>query len=289
MLILGKSALNKEQILDRLSKGCTSIEVHLSNEWTVLDSSLELTDICKEFNNLIGMVDIRAVHVPHLEMSLEVLVSSKYEPLFVNACKVAQACANRWGHKVLVVVHTETCFDFMKRANNFLSSVRDRTLSILDKYPDVELGIENVIPLEFYGDDYHLRSGVLDDSFKFAESFNDERIGTVLDICHLKITDIYLRRFDKSGLFSSYSYEKMIELHKNAKLVHLSTFEGAGYYDEHALPITEWEEMLEFCRQYKKYSFSCPITIEVNENNYLDAQNYLSTRNLFNECWKEVK
>lgn len=289
MKICGKASLNRGQIQDKIDKGCNCLELHLGNEWKVPHNEMSLSCIYKNYKNLIKMVDIIAVHIPMVEPSLELLVHPFNIKLLEETCKLAEKCASYWNHRVVVVVHTESCFELISRMNNVLSNIHEEVIELLNKYPNVDLGIENVTPITMYEGSYKLRGGVLNDNVRLARSFNDKRVGTVFDACHGRITEKYLRAMSQHGIYQEYDFEWLMSCNRNnLKLIHLASFKGSGYGKYHGIACTNKEEMLQFCKIYKKLGLNCPITLEVIEDDYLDSKNYVKTRELLEMCWREI-
>lgn len=287
--IFGKASLNREQIQDKIDKGCTKLELHLDKKWEVNGVPQTIEQVCPEWRELIGMIDIRVVHIPMVQENIEFLIGPVRSKILRETCRLAQACAENWGHKVLVAAHTESNFELLEVQEGFLPDLKDKVLSILDDYPLVELGIENVSPIQVVKGDLRLRGGIIDDNSRMVEYFNDPRIGTVFDTCHAKLTEMYVAALNQYNVFERYNFQSIAALHKdNAKLIHLATFEGNGYGKGHGLAIKDKLEMMEFVRMYKSLGMTCPITLEVAEDNYLDSQSYLTTRRLLEECWTEL-
>lgn len=224
-----------------------------------------------------------------VQENIEFLTGNVKSQLLEETCRLAQMCANVWKHKVLVVVHTESNFELLEEQEGFLEQMKEKVLSIISRYPAVELGIENVSPIQVVKGDLRLRGGIIDDNRRMADYFDDKRIGTVFDTCHAKITEMYMAALNQYNVFERYNFQSIANFNThNLKLVHLATYEGNGYGKSHGIGITDKLEMMEFVRMYKNLGWNCPITLEVAEKDYIKCESYQTTRRLLEECWTEL-
>lgn len=106
---------------------------------------------------------------------------------------------------------------------------------------------------------------------------NKDRIHTVLDTCHAEVTSMtiaHLSKFDARIDLNKYSIDKFFENNRiNCGLIHLSrTINNGIGKGNHGQPFKESEEDIYILRRYltyyKAYNYSCPIVLEVAEEDY---------------------
>ena len=287
--IYGKASLDYLQIEDKIKKGCKQLELHLGREWCINGVPQSIDNVCPDWKNLVEMIDIKVVHIPMVQENIEFLLDKVKIKLLNETFKLANTIGEIYNHKVLVVVHTESNYELLEEVENLLPYIKKKVLSLLDMYPNVELGIENVSPIQVVRGDLRLRGGIIDDNIRLVEYINSDRVGTVFDVCHAKITEMYLKSLNVYNIFENYDLRKLMKLNKDyVKLIHLATFEGSGYGKGHGIGFTDKSEMMEFVKLYKELGLNCPITLEVAEVDYLESKSYVLTRKLLEECWNEI-
>ena len=285
MMVVAKSKFDKNTY-DKIRKGASAIELHLDQDFvgnpTIWDE------------NIIRSVQIVAVHAPLIEhksdIDIEVVAN---RGLLVKTCEFARRVADAQGHTVTIICHLGTDPEVLKELGVYDSLVifmRDLATS----YEQLEFAIENVTLFDHAttGSNGHVgfRPIQFDSPVRFVKDVAHPRVGTCLDTCHammdialLNWIDIHLgtQRYDVCG-------EKAIEIEDffraNAdtiKWVHLANIKRHGLGKYHGMPFAEEDvDVLNYIMTlYKKYGYTCPITIEVKEADYSDAKNYETTQN----------
>lgn len=108
---------------------------------------------------------------------------------------------------------------------------------LLLKYPYTELAIENITPVR----NAHQKPLYRSNNYKFdnvvmakelRKQLHTDRVGTVLDICHARITDRYMNELYKilGDEPEDYSLDNFFKLNKDViKLIHLADMRGSGF------------------------------------------------------------
>lgn len=291
MQILGKCSLLESQIMDRVRKGATQVELNLSRELMMEDGSI--TELENAYDlSLLDRVHVRSVHIPIFVENIEDFMNNKYKKLFTETCRLAQLAydANKDGQKVIVVVHFET--DFNKLVITGLAErAKETVLEQVEKYDGIEIGIENVSPILIKEGRPVFRCGIIDDNIKLCEYIDHERVGTVLDVCHAMISRDYLRVIKtKQKEIELPEMSRYFQINKKwIKLIHLATYKGSGYgKGYHGIGFEEKNETLEEIVQlYIKEGYKVPVTLEVYEKDYDNSKYYASTRRALIECLNE--
>lgn len=292
--IYAKSALVKEQLDTKVNIGCDGIEIQLLSE--LIDGSVghykNVDDVfdLDSFNSY----NITVVHAPILsfyglsDVTLEDFVDN--DIIFLEQVfKIANHFGKLNNRRTGIVVHSESNIQIMqaigetwKRAVMFLGY-------LLFKYPYTELYIENVTPNRGT-----INNIILCNNFKFdniemvkrlREELHTDRIGTVLDTCHAKISKMYMDKFfslmpDKK--FEDLSMENYFKQNKDViKLVHFADAAGSGYgKGQHGTKLCN--DNIDFVESiinlYNKYNYTCPITLEVEEQDFKNSPNYKESK-----------
>lgn len=295
MEIYAKSALSRAQIDCKINIGCDAIEVQLLAE--LVDGELGRYHMAEDVFNLEEFKDysISAVHVPLLshfglsDVNLESFCDEDFK-LLDQVFYIANWFGEKQNKRVLVVIHSETDRTNMMLISDTWKTVLNAVGCLLFKYPYTELGIENVTPLrEVHSGDMHLCSNFHWDNIDMAKELRKElhtdRVGTVLDICHAMITKKYMtviyNEFADAPC-EDYDLETYFAKNKDyIKLIHLASMKGSGYgKGKHGTKFSDEniDELREIMGYYDKYEYSCPITLEVEETDFLVSDNYRETR-----------
>lgn len=284
MKIVAKSALVDAQIKAKLDLGCDAIEIQL------IDDFFEnIDDAAKSANEVLSKLD---VHTYPIEVVHSPLLSNKSDAVLEdyvlrnpNALMQIAALANYFGERqsnqCIVVLHMYSNFDCLQHNVKLLAKITDLTENILASYPNVTIAIENVTPA--YSNNGHL---VLCNNFQYdnvrlvsylRDTLCTTRVGTVLDICHAKMSIKYLDGIydilgqkDSKQSLSDY----FIQNQSVIKLIHLADFTGSGHDKGCHGTVPSSEQMYEFVELYNRFQYSCPVTLEVHESDYLTCRNY---------------
>lgn len=288
MQINGKSALIKEQIEDRVSKGAKSLEIQLLNE---LQTGKE-PDL-----SLIENVDICAVHMPLFQGNDYNIETIEGKKIFEKVCELSSKIASIKKHNVIVVIHIATPL-FLMEQYGIKDDVIKVILKMIKKYNNIKIAIENNVLYDFSPrkgvlyrqNSYYILDNKLQlSSVELAKAVNHKRCGVCFDTCHALMSERHLNNDDRlfEGYISDICHGKrpfdifFEEAAPMLKLIHLAYADGHGYEKNHSRPFTEREHIVlryidNLC---DKYNICCPVTIEVYEDDINEADNFVTTKN----------
>jgi hypothetical protein len=293
MKILAKSAPIKEQILDKIDKGCDGIEIQLLKDF--FEEEYNANYFFEKIKNIENL-DVKVVHLPFCEskeFNLEFFEMHNYKKTFLKAVKLSQLLADFYKHNIIIVIHNGFKLEQYLKIPSLLYYIEELFDECLLRYPNVEYAFENILPFVLNKDrDPSSRNGFLYDNVDLAIYFNrrfsTNVFGTVVDTCHFMITErIFKSVFSEkySDVVENISLEKIFEKNKDIiKLFHLANAKNLGYdFKEHGCSFKENNEDNEFLNNffklYEKYVDDAYITLEIIEDNYLDSKGYLETKN----------
>lgn len=299
--IYAKAKFDAAQIEAKVEKKCDGIELHLLKEMYPNNiNDLSKKDLFKTMKNAydttcLYLYPIRAVHIPMVYENIETLVTGNLSFILKETFKIAQKSAEIWGGPVILVVHCEGNYCLIKNMDNFLDKIKEKLYELLDEFPLVEVGIENVSPLMVKNNSVILRGGIYDDNIQLCQYINHSRVGTTLDICHAQLTEKYMSVINREyggEIPVNYSMENFIKINAPyIKLIHLATYKGNGYgKGKHGIGFEDcnYPDIQNFVRLYKKYGYNCPITLEVEEEDYYNCKRFEKTKELLEKALKEI-
>lgn len=272
MKVYGKSVADQKLIDIKLRQGVDGIELHLPNE------VLPAPDILIKNK-------VKVIHMPLIPFEDYSIESGKCFITLSKVADLAEEVAKAIEQNVIIVLHCGSSKAKLEHEAR-LDVVRARLISCVESHPNVELALENVTPVKMISKYKHvLRNALPHDTVSVALYCNHERIGTVLDICHARMTDRFYR------ILTQQYYEywcpngmEYTELHDffvaNApviKLIHLAWCVGDGEGENHGTPIEDQTSMDQVLSLYRKLHYNCPITIEVREDDYVNDINFRKT------------
>lgn len=282
MRIHGKGKLNN-QLLEKIKKGATAIEIHLEKEL------LEDIPLTEAFDlSYIDKAPIYVVHMPLTDedVNIETEIGRKAIKRVAELCDII---AKHQRHKVLIVAHLATSVKKLKQLGLYQQTIKTVT-DIVDSYDNIEIGIENITILHQDSNIFEFYGTSLYDNIEFVKDCNRQSIGTVIDTCHVLQNEAilnFLKPFiQKPYILNSKPYNYDIETYfkenkKYAKLIHLANCNYNGLMENHGTAFTKKEEDMNKLKQimecYKKYEYNVPITIEVREINYNNSLNFKET------------
>lgn len=293
--IYAKAALQHDQIDAKKSIGCNGIEIQLLGE--LIDGFLGHYKNIEDAFDMESLIDepVSVVHAPILsgvgDMTIEQMCDMGDCKLFYETCRLANMFGERQNKMITVVVHSETFMGFIQGLGDTLDRIVSHTLTALKAYPYIKIGIENVSPLRGIGKggSLHLANNFKFDNVDLAkylrENLPTKRVGTVLDTCHAMLAKKYIDCLYKEvgdrepEDLSMEAYFK--ENQETIFLIHLCDIHGSGYgKGRHGVPFTleTASKCRDILRLYKKYNYNCPITLEVEETDFLDPQGYAQTK-----------
>lgn len=276
--INGKSAIHALQLRDRREKGFETIEVHLFEEQP--DSLDEIEDMLKKIRH--SKLIPRVLHVPiQGKFSVETFHKEEELPVMTYVLNLAKRISEEFNQKTLIVLHQELRLQSLKDFR-MLEGIEKTFKKWLDDYPDVEFALENLSILSLENG-LRARDSYLEGPVELAEHLRSvlqtERIGSVLDTCHM-ISSI--RVLERIGLMTTMEYYFQL-YSKTLKLIHLSNARIFGFKMGHGTDFVTEEEIQVFERIVKNIHKYCPevqVTIETNEPDVLHATRMLSVKNL---------
>ena len=272
-------AADSEQVNDKVQFGVKSFEIQ------ILDANFDTEKIKKIFSD----VDVVSVHSPVIyhdsgnwdELLISDLNESRTLDTFVRTCNLAQELAFEKKHRVVVVVHCDLSLSELTKFK--LDFILKAFCHALDSFPDVEIGLENISPIR--GNPMRFDNGWYMGPAEIAEYcnglFNTDRIGSVLDICHMEMAQFLLDRYKDSEIYSllaNYNTEKDLEKYSaTLKIIHLNEAVLDGYGSRHGVVASEdvIHRILKFFMETnKKFPHLC---IEVKEKDYTKGINTRKT------------
>ena len=285
-----KSAMNRKQIAVKEAIGCDGLEYQLIP-----------SDFTQDYRNLIGRAEkefivenhpASSVHPPlSLSNAEDILVPSD-KCVLEESMRIAQMSAEVRNDRCLTVVHVSQPPSLTDR--RALDDMRRELERLLAMFPDVDIVFENITPFRDLGVGLtEFCNGYYDANVRMAQRFDmDGRVKTCLDICHAQLCAPYLDAIGKiwnpvDGL--PFDYDLAAYFSMNAKLIgliHLATFKGCGYtteYGEHGSGFNHetgegMATLKEVFDLYEKHSLSCPITVEVREDDYMISNIYAMSK-----------
>ncbi|MBU3182761.1 hypothetical protein [Clostridium psychrophilum] len=282
MKILMKSALKDKEFSARKALDENNIEVQLFEGFYGEEISLD-----EYLDTIINSgLNISVIHTPLVEgeaVEIDRFYEKRIKNVFYKTCELSNMLGTKLKKNILVIVHCSMSFKEDIKNPNKIKLIDDTLLYALNKYSNISIAIENVTPIVTNRTGFYGRGGFLNDSCLYVSYFINkygfkDRIGTVLDTCHA-LTTIKLLQYCKIDV----TLEQYFDWNKqNVKLIHLANIGDNGYgKDNHGIGFIEGDDLVvlnDIMKLYFKYNYSCPITIEVIEKEYINPLNYLKTK-----------
>lgn len=304
--LYAKGSLTHEQLSVKESIGCDGLEVQLLSE-LIQDRVNGLYHKATDVFNLedLSIHNIKVVHAPLIpgqgDVTLEVLVDNKDIALLTQIFKIADYFGKIYNRNTIIVLHSESYYDAMVDIGGTWSRITMCLRNLLNTYKNVEVAIENVSPFRGIGKgkNLHLANNFGFDNIEIVEHLREElgtdKIGTCLDTCHAMLTNKYITGVYKAVgdvPIEDFSLERYF--YENAdyiKLIHLSNIHGSGYgKGRHGVPFNDSTKdvLNSVLTLYHNYRYKCPITLEVEEDDYAVCNGYRKTKELIDE-WYAVQ
>ena len=300
MKFLAKSILNKEQLDAKIAVGGedTHFELQLLHELDDHRAVWQDLDL-----NLLDGYTFETVHSPLYQYcpQLEDLLSNKSHILF-KTFELADVIGCRQKCGIPVIIHSNMSFDIIERFPDIGMRLASQVGKALTMYPHIAIAIENVVTFsrcESGSMNYTLSNNIMFDNVKMAEWLNavlqTSRVGTTLDVCHARMTEMFYREALKAAELPSVHLALDTYFSMNSgmcKVVHLADVKGSGYgKGKHGMPFEETERSLNALelalRLYKKYGYHTPITLEVAEEDYNNPTGYQKSLELAKDVWSK--
>ena len=284
MQIYAKSKLS-QNIYDKINKGAEGIEVHLD------------TDYEKSFKTINGHfvkdIPIKAIHSPFIstncDSKLDTCVDHKSSwPVLEKTMCFAQKVAEKKGWNIIVIAHLSSNVEELKLYDIY-DDIVNYLRETIEKFPNVELAIENATKRGGLNDNLVFRSICYDDTVTLVKDIHHERIGTCLDTCHAMM-DVKMMKLmadflglDRVGYDNLVVIQKLrdyFEVNKDVcKWIHFANIEEHGSGRDHGKPFKKKHKnkLRKIIDLYEEFGYACPISIEVQEDDYSDAINFAKT------------
>lgn len=217
---------------------------------------------------------------------------------FHETCRLANYFGKQQNTKVIIIVHSETFYDFISGVGKAYENIVNMFRQNLKIFPYIRIGIENVTPIRSIGSgkELHLSNNFKFDNVEMVKRLRydipefADRINTVLDTCHAMISKKYIDSIYREVNEDDKEPEDLAlegYFEKNAEtccLIHFAGMKGSGYGNgRHGTPfhLGNKEEM-SMCHDilslYFKYHYTCPLTLEVEDTDFAVSDGYHSTR-----------
>lgn len=229
-----------------------------------------------------------AVHAPMMrDFNVESLGSERAKERLKLVSQLA-ANMHQIHHKpVIVVIHQELSAEQLL-AYGLIQGIKNTLKELLSEFPMIEFAFENLTPLGIEDGNLITRNSYFDAPVKLASylrsSLNTNRIGTVLDTCHMLSTIRIANELSCYGPLRQYHIEDFFSLYQDTlKLVHLTNATGFGFGENHGT-VFKSEEDIEILKEILncaiKIEFKNPITLEIVEENHASALLYSEVRDV---------
>lgn len=295
MQIIAKSAFDESQINAKLDAGCDGIEIRLLDDFftNIGERSKSCASVLTHLP--IGKYKVTAVHTPLLksDVTLEDYLFKNTDALY-QIYDFANYLGKKQDKSLILILHMNSSSDDILGNGAMWLKVLDVFGDLLRRGSFVDIAIENVTPVR-----NHMGHLTLCNNFEFdnvrvvkalREKLKTDRIGTVLDICNAKMSIEYLHDiYAKLGLQeSACSLRDYFMLNGPVvKLIHFADYIGSGYGPNQHGTVPNTDATNEFVKLYEQYNYTCPVTIEVYEDDYLVNRNYSLTKLQLNAALKE--
>lgn len=275
--INAKAAPVMEQMLSKINCGFKNIEIQLLHELVSEDEYNDTKTAIEQYG-----IDISVVHTPLIsipeknvsqEVSLDCILNDKYYDMFCDTCKYSQYIAELLRHRIKIVIHNDNSKEDWERTNLIEEKIGPRIKSVLDKYKDIDLVIENGTIYNI--DRFNSLFNMEDVSFAVKElnSIIGNRAKTLLDTCHMMINWEAWKRVTYNDLTDWNEAFLKSTIYEKLGLIHLNNMKDNGIQGEnHGTAFdknikSDLEKLKQIMKAYERYA-DCEITLEVREEDY---------------------
>lgn len=309
--IYAKSALSHSDIISKDNIGHDGIEVQLLSE--LIGSDFETIPYKKVFNlDEFLQYNINVIHSPLYseyegsKSKVDCLIENIDIPFFFSIYEEVFKIADYFGKKnnknILIIFHSEMSFNATFRVSKKWYHMLKKINYLLNTYRHTKIGIENVSPLRNNDNSkklIKLSNNIGFDNIEMVKALQKtlltNRVGTVFDTCHAEITYSFAKNLENyySEIVDANNYTTESYFDKNKEyisLIHLSKTIDNGYGKKnHGKPFCDKDYSLicKYMDLYKKYEYSCPITLEVSEEDYKVCDGYKSSKALLSKYINE--
>ena len=283
MKILAKCSTDIRQIEDRLKKGATGLELHtFMEDIATKDKALETYKRIRPYKEY-----IKVLHLPiHLKCNIEGL-NALSDHTIERGLVIIQSLSDDDDEQKHIIFHQDL---HMRHLHNFnlYEPIKAQLQKLLEEYPNVTYNLENLMLLNNYQGNLEVKSSYFDANVELCKALkrdlNTDRIGIVTDTCHMISTNrIYNHIFGKD-LYNINDYIRKYGEYIN--IVHLANATGYGINEGHGTTFNTSEEDIQILNEIlhtlSEINYQGIMTLEVYEENFYDAQNYLKTLQTIN-------
>ena len=284
--IVYKCALHMTQAKALVEMGLNKFEIHTDDRFICDPDAFKIAD---EFLDVFP--DIVTVHSP-LDSNMaymsrpsctlsHIAIDKATHHAIDMSMHFAQKCAEKYMHRVGVVIHNESTIQELFIDNDG-SAIKKKLQKLLAKYPEVDLYIENTTPMEpanSFGD-ATLHGGCFTDTSLIVRSLNNalsdrfgERFFTCLDTCHMTAS---FKVYKALGLPINVTKEDMFkEYGDTCKQIHLAWLKNFGINpEEHGIGFQNYVKELKVLLDYiDMYMPNANIVLEMKEKDYCKPSN----------------
>lgn len=305
--VFAKSALRLDEVNAKLDIGCDGIEIQLCDELLGSHGPHDWLDADEVFdlNSFVGK-KIHSIHMPIIrnrggDVTIERITDNEDSKLLDQVFYIANYFGEKEDRDIRIVMHSEISFETVMDQPSIWHDIIKHINDMLLKYPRTILCLENVTPFRHVksGEILCLTNNFFDDNVKLCKllrdsiSVNENRIGVVLDICHQGITEKYMKLiYELSNIdMPDFSLETYLKIYAPyLKIIHFCDFKNYGHDKNHGTPFEDQEkvnQMLDLIRNYVDIENIVYLTLEVYENDYVKNDNYIKTKQMVDNYFKE--
>lgn len=282
MKIVAKSNTELQQLNDRKKKGFKYLELQLTA--TFLSDDFDMN---KCFKNILNHDwDILSIHMPLIpggeDINLEYFSFPQYLKVFYKTCDMAQRCAEFYNHEVSIIIHSGFSIRMFNQIPGLFTFIKNLFSQCIQKYPQVTYSFENVCALNIRNDYIAFNNVVFDENAELAKHFNKilntHKFYSTIDICHALINMKLFNNMSEEHKMKKFLVDLDFYFKQNKNNInniHLNNFRNYGLDKmDHGADFSrkEDEKLLDLILElYKKYKYSCPITLELDELDYNNA------------------
>lgn len=283
--IVAKSIIQKDELIAKLNLGVSDLEIQLLKEFEMGYTPKELFRKVKDLP-----FRVSAVHTPLTseELIIEDVILNKKGCMIEATMELAQLMADKCNCRVPVILHAESSLRTLQRMETNWVIIINKLQRLLVKYPKVDISIENTTLINYKKDRVVIREAFSYDNALIAKELNDitksSRFYTTIDTCHLLGSLKVLGLMPELSSKCSDLFEEVFAVNANlCNNIHLAYVKESGIkYENHGMPfdVEDKESIMvldNILRLYKKYNYTCPLTLEVREEDYLNCVNFIKT------------
>ncbi|NMB44368.1 MAG: hypothetical protein GX995_09605, partial [Clostridiales bacterium] len=204
MEIVAKSIINKDHLDAKVKDETNKIEIQLLKDFFDDDNTVD-----KLFEETLKSdVVVYNVHAPLVDgedFNLEYFSQPEAKKIFIKCCELSQRYANHYKRNINIILHNGFNLNTYKNIPILLDEIVKIFEFIIEKYPNINITFENIIPFSLK-DDFYTRNGFITENVSIAKYFNKvcskPIFRTTLDTCHMLTTLKYLEIFKDEPKFT---------------------------------------------------------------------------------------